>query len=243
MLLAAFCAGFVDSIAGGGGLISLPVLIASGIQPHIALGTNKLQSSLGTTMAVWRYHRGGQIRWDLVWTGVAWTAVGSVLGAALVRLLDPTFVRPLVIGMLLAVLVWVAVSPGLGTKPRESKTTPKAFYCAAGLILGAYDGFFGPGVGSFWAVAQVALLGLPLLEATARTKVFNLTSNVASLAVFAIGGQVAWGVGLSMGAANTAGAWCGSHLALKRGQKLIRAVFLCVVAATLGVLVWRELGG
>jgi uncharacterized protein len=240
LLAAAFCAGFIDSIAGGGGMISLPALLAAGVPPHVALGTNKLQSCLGTTISVWRYSKGGQIDWSVVAPGVAWTALGAAAGTFAVQRMDPGFVRPLVIVLLAGVLLWLLFAPKLGSAKTAARMRDGPFHAVFGLALGAYDGFFGPGTGSFWAMAQVGLLGLPLLAATGRTKVFNLTSNLVSLGVFALGGNVAWLTGLAMGSANIGGAWCGSHLALKRGQSLIRMVFLGVVAATLVVLVVRE---
>lgn len=236
-----FCAGFVDSIAGGGGLISMPALLAAGVPPHLALGTNKLQSAMGTTFAAANYARRGLVTREGLVLGVGITAPAAFVGAyAITRMSGDLLVRviPWLLG---AIFLYVLVSPRVGDERRHARLGPAVFHVAAGLVLGFYDGFFGPGTGSFWTMGYVALLGFSLPHATGHTKVMNLTSNLASLGWFLAHGDVLWLPGVLMGAANIAGALTGSTLAIRRGAGFIRWVFLLVVGATIARLVWRSL--
>jgi uncharacterized membrane protein YfcA len=243
LLVAGFAAGFVDAIAGGGGIISLPALLAFGLPPHLALGTNKLQAALGTTLATANYARRGLLERSQLRLGVLFTAAGALTGALLVSHLPSGWLARVVPWLLVAIFVYVARSPRVGAAARRPMMRVSVFSIVFGLSLGFYDGFFGPGTGSFWTVAFLGLLGFTLPRATANTKAMNLTSNVVALAWFAFHGDVAWRLGLAMGASNVAGAFVGSSLAIERGARLIRTVFLAVVAATLGRLVWRSLVG
>jgi uncharacterized membrane protein YfcA len=237
---AGFAAGLVDAIAGGGGIISLPALLAFGLPPHVALGTNKLQAALGTALATGNYARRGLLDRSQLPLGIACTAAGALAGALLVSRVPSVWLARVAPWLLLAILVYVVRSPGLGSAPRAPSMKVRVFSLVFGPSLGFYDGFFGPGTGSFWTVAFVGLLGFTLPRATAHTKVMNLTSNVVALAWFAVHRDVAWRLGLAVGAANVAGALVGSSLAIERGARLIRGVFLVVVAATLASLVWRS---
>ena len=236
---AGFAAGLVDAIAGGGGIISLPALLAVGLPPHVALGTNKLQAALGTALATGNYARRGLLERTQLPLGVACTAAGALAGALLVTRLSSDWLARLAPCLLVAIFVYVVSSPGLGEAERRPSMGVRAFSLVFGLSLGFYDGFFGPGTGSFWTIAFLGLLGFTLPRATANTKAMNLTSNVVALGWFAFHGDVAWRLGLAAGVANIAGAAVGSSLAIGRGARLIRAVFLAVVAATLARLVWR----
>jgi uncharacterized membrane protein YfcA len=237
---AGFSAGLVDAIAGGGGIISLPALLAFGLPPHLALGTNKLQAALGTMLATGNYARRGLLERSQLPLGVTCTAIGALLGALLVTRVPSDWLARIAPWLLLAIFVYVVRSPRLGDAARRPSIGVQAFSVVFGLSLGFYDGFFGPGTGSFWTIAFLGLLGLTLPRATANTKAMNLTSNVVALGWFAFHGDVAWRLGLAMGLANVAGALVGSSLAIERGARLIRAVFLVVVAATLARLVWRS---
>ena len=234
-------AGFVDSIAGGGGLIALPVLLAFGVPAHQALATNKLQSSFGSFTAATNYARRGLMRPKTLLAGVFHTFIGAVAGAASVRFFSAGFLETLIIFMLAAILIYNLLTPRLGLEPGPARMAPQLFYLLAGLTLGFYDGFFGPGAGSFWTMALVFLAGLNLKTATAQTKLFNFTSNIVSLAVFASFGLVLWGAGLTMGVGQVAGAWAGSTLASKREARFIRYFFLAVTAATIAKLLWGRL--
>jgi hypothetical protein len=245
VLLAAagFAAGLVDSIAGGGGIISLPALLAFGLPPHLALGTNKLQACLGTTLATANYARRGLLDGSQLPLGVLCTGAGALAGALLVTRLPSGWLARAVPWLLLGIFVYVVRSPRIGASAGRRILPLPVFSVVFGLGLGFYDGFFGPGTGSFWTVAFLGLLGFTLPRATANTKAMNLTSNAVALAWFAFHGDVAWRTGLAMGVSNVAGAFIGSSLAIERGARLIRTVFLGVVAATLARLVWRSLTG
>ncbi len=239
LALAGFSAGFVDSIAGGGGVISLPALLAFGVPPHLALGTNKLQSCLGTTFAAGNYARRGLVDRAQLLPGVTFTAAGALAGAMLVVRLPSMWLARAVPLLLVAIFLYVVRSPKLGESSRPARMTTAAFSVVFGLALGFYDGFFGPGAGSFWTLAFLSLLGFTLPRATAQTKVMNLTSNLVALAWFGLQGEVQWSLGLAMGGANIAGAIAGSSLAMEKGARLIRVFFLIAVAATLARLVWQ----
>ncbi|MGH7440950.1 MAG: TSUP family transporter [Polyangiaceae bacterium] len=242
LILAGFAAGFVDSIAGGGGIISLPALLAAGLPPHLALGTNKLQACLGTTMAATNYARRGLVTTAELPVGVACTAAGSLGGAALVTHLSSMWLARAIPWLLVAIFAYVVRAPRFGAASCAARLGAGPFGALFGLVLGFYDGFFGPGTGSFWMIGFIALRGLSFPQATAQTKVMNLTSNAVALAWFAAHGDVVWSLGLCVGAANVAGAATGSSLAVEKGAPLIRAFFLVAVAATLAHLARKSLG-
>ena len=233
LFLAGGLAGFVDSIAGGGGIITLPALLAAGIPPHQALATNKLQSSFGSFTAVANYTRLGMVQPRALIEGVVFTLLGAALGAWAVQQFPADFLERLIVVMLVVIFLYTAFSPKLGFEPTAHKMPPCLFYALAGLAIGFYDGFFGPGTGSFWTMALVVLLGLDLKHATAQTKLFNFTSNIVSLAVFAYAGLMLWSVGVVMGAGQITGAFLGSTLVHRRDVGFVRVFFLIVVAATI----------
>ena len=238
LVAAAFAAGLMDSIAGGGGLITVPALLATGLPPAQALATNKLQSSFGSGTALLRYARAGQVPVDEVAPAVGFTAVGAFAGTLTVRFLPTAWLSGLIPLILVGILVYLLFRPRWGAEAQAPRWGRPAFYAVFGLALGFYDGFLGPGTGTFWTVALTGLLGHGLVKATAQTKVANFTSNVVSLVVFALMGQVLWALGLLMGAFQAWGARLGSRLALSKGTGFIRGLFLAVVAATLLKLLW-----
>jgi uncharacterized membrane protein YfcA len=241
MFLAGVAAGFTDAIAGGGGLIALPVLLAAGVPPHQALATNKLQASFGTFTAALNYTRAGLMPTGHLLLGIAATAAGALSGALLVRQLAADFLRPLIIAMLALMFLYMLFAPQARLEGGARRLSPTLFYPLAGLALRFYDGFFGPGTGSFWILALLALAGLGLKRATAQAKVFNFTSNVAALALFAASGLVVWSYGLLMGAGQVVGALAGSTLVQRRQARFIRLFFLLAVGATILRLLWTEL--
>ena len=238
---AAFFAGFVDSIAGGGGIITVPVLVGIGLPPHIALGTNKLQASFGSLTASIRYTRGGLVDPRRMAAGIFWTLVGAAGGTLAILALDPAVLRWIIPFLLLGIFLYVLLVPAPETR-RQPRMREGTFYLVFGLAIGFYDGFFGPGTGSFWTLAYLAFLGLSLKEATGHTKITNFTSNLVSLAVFAFSGSVALVLGLLMGIGQISGAWVGSHVVLNRSAKLIRTIFLIVVGLTIANLIRQNLG-
>ena len=231
-------AGFVDSIAGGGGIISLPVLLSVGLPPHFALGTNKFQSSFGSLTASINYYRGGLVKLkDLGW-GILFTAIGAATGTLMIQQLSQALLQYLIPVLLLVVFLIFLFSKNLGYKDQQEKIQPKIFYLIFGILIGFYDGFFGPGTGNFWMLAFVFLLGFNLKKATAHTKWVNFTSNIVALTFFAIGGKVLVLPGLVMAGGQLTGAFLGSKLVLKSGVKFIRAFFLLVTAATIIRLIY-----
>jgi uncharacterized membrane protein YfcA len=231
-------AGFVDSIAGGGGLITLPVLLSCGFDPKLALGTNKLQATFGSGSAAWHYTRAGVANWRECGRGFALTFVGAALGTLAVQKLDPSLLRRALPVLLAAVAIYSLLRPKLGEKEVRARMSRSAFDVTFGLSLGFYDGFFGPGTGTFWAMAFVLMLGFNLTRATGSTKVMNFASNLASLSFFLYLGQVLVAAGLVMGAGQLIGAWLGSHMVIKRGTGFIRPVFISVVLAITGKLLY-----
>lgn len=233
-------AGFVDSIAGGGGIISVPILLAVGLPPHLALGTNKLQSSFGSLTSSINYYRGGLVKLkDLGW-GILFTAIGAAIGTFSIQQLSQSILQYLIPVLLLVVFLIVLVSKNLGIKDQQEKIRPKLFYLFFGLLIGFYDGFFGPGTGNFWMLAFVFFLGYNMRKATAYTKWMNFTSNIVALTFFAIGGKVLLIPGLIMAGGQLNGAFLGSRLVLRSGAKFIRAIFLLVTAATILRLIYTS---
>ena len=230
---AGLLAGFVDSIAGGGGIISLPALLAAGLPPHLALGTNKLQGTFGSMTAALNYARKGLVDLREVPVGVLFTALGALAGTLTVQVLAAGFLRHVILFLLAGVFLYTLFSPNLGRLDRRPVFTAVLFFGCAGLLLGFYDGFFGPGTGSFWTISLVTLLGLNLKKATAHTKIFNFTSNLVALAAFFAGGHVILSAGLLMGMGQMLGAFLGSRLVIQRGTGFVRVFFLVVVAATI----------
>ncbi len=231
---AGFFAGFVDSIAGGGGLIALPALLSVGIPPHLALGTNKLQGSFGTFTAAVTYRCNGFVSLRELWGGVVYTALGAGIGTATIQHFPADFLNRIIPALLFIVFLYLLLFPDTGVKSKSLTVVPtRLFYTALGLTLGFYDGFFGPGTGAFWMMAFVLFLGLDLTKATARTKVMNFTSNAAALVFFVLGGQVFFSVGIVMGVAQILGAYVGSNLVVLKGVRLVRILFLIVIAGTI----------
>lgn len=234
---AAFLAGFVDSIAGGGGIITIPVLLATGMDPHLALGTNKLQASFGSCTASLHYIRGSLVDPKETVEGILFTAVGAALGTLAIQMIDAPYLKLLLPVLLAGVFLYILFSPDMGRLDSRPVVHPFLFYLAAGLGLGFYDGFFGPGTGSFWTIAFVVFMGQNLKKATAHTKIMNATSNLVSLAAFLIGGKVLFLPGLLMGSGQLLGASLGSHMVIKKGTRFVRVFFLCVVAVTIAKVI------
>ena len=231
LFLTGLLAGFVDAIAGGGGLITLPVLLSLGIPPQFALGTNKLQATFGSGSAAWHYTQAKIVTLAECRRGVIFTILGAAVGTMVVQRLDPAFVKHLIPILLIAIAAYMFFKPQLGAQDIHPRLAPGPFYLVAGLALGFYDGFIGPGVGTFWTIAFMLGLGYNLTRATGYTKVMNLASNLTSLACFALAGQVSYAVGLTMGVGQLLGARLGSQMVVTRGTKFIRPIFLTVVLA------------
>ncbi|MCM0081731.1 TSUP family transporter [Geomonas sp. Red32] len=224
-------AGLIDSIAGGGGLITVPVLLGVGLPPQAALGTNKLQSSFGSASAMFHFVKAGTVRLRDARTGIIWTAVGAVVGAYTVQQLDPGFLKRFIPYLLLVILCYTIFTPKLGVEEAHPRMAPPVFYPIFGLLLGFYDGFLGPGTGSFWVISLMLGLGFDMRKGTAYTKVFNFVSNIVSLVLFIAGGQVVFVVGILMGLGQAFGARVGAKLVIKKGTRFVRPVFISSVLA------------
>jgi uncharacterized membrane protein YfcA len=231
LVVASFVAGTVDAIAGGGGLITLPALLAAGLPPALALGTNKGQSVWGSGAALIRYARAGLVDGRVARVTFPAGLLGSLSGAALVLLVPPTLLRPVVLGLLVVVAAVLAFRPTAPAAPRPSAHRSLAVAASIALVIGAYDGFFGPGTGTFLIFAFVIFFGAGMREASADAKVVNFASNLAAVALFASRGLVAWNVALPMAAGQFAGGLVGAHLAVRGGDRVVRWVVLLVVLA------------
>lgn len=238
LFLAGFAGGFIDAIAGGGGLITLPALLATGMPPQMALGTNKLQSACGTATAVWRYAKAGLMKTPGMGRAVGFAFFASIAGAQAVSVLGKDLLQQLIPWLLAAVAVYTALNRRFGIETGKQKMSPLVFAVVFGIALGLYDGFFGPGTGSFWTLAVVALLGLELRAATGYTKAANLASNLGSLVIFLAYGSVHFVAAGAMIGGQLLGARLGSGLVVRKGAGLIRPVFLAVVFALTAKLLW-----
>jgi len=241
LFLAGFAGGFIDAIAGGGGLITVPALLATGMPPQVALGTNKLQSSCGTAIAVWRYAKAGLMKAPGLWLAVALSFLASMAGAQAVSVLNKDLLKQLIPWLLAAVAIYTALNRRFGIDTGKQKMSPVVFAVLFGILIGFYDGFFGPGTGSFWTLAVVALLGLDLKGATGYTKAANLASNLGSLAIFLAHGSVHFTAAGAMIGGQLIGARLGAGLVIRKGAAFIRPVFLTVVFAMTAKLLWEAL--
>ncbi|MGC6341765.1 TSUP family transporter [Bisgaard Taxon 45] len=218
----ALVAGFIDAIAGGGGLITIPALLMTGMPPALALGTNKLQACGGSFSASLYFLRQRAVNLAEVWLILLMTFIGASLGTILIQLVDSAIIKKVLPFLILAIGLYFLVSPTLGNEDRQKRISYLGFALSAGLGIGFYDGFFGPGTGSLLSLAFVMLLGFNLTKATAHAKVLNFTSNIASLIFFLIGGQIMWSVGFAMMAGQFIGANLGAKMVLSKGKTLIR---------------------
>ena len=227
LALAAFAAGLVDAIAGGGGLVTVPALLAAGLPVPIALATNKGQASFGAVSSFFSFWTKGGIDRARAPLAFACGFLGSLAGARVLLLVKPEPLKPIVL-VLLLVAAGIVAYP---RKPTSGDAKPWAMLALGpvAFALGFYDGFFGPGVGSMLIVAFVLLFGDTLTRASGNAKVVNLASNLAALLLFSLKGAVLWRVAAPMAAANALGAFAGARLAVKRGDKLVRVVVLGVV--------------
>ncbi len=242
LTLAAVFAGFVDAIAGGGGLITVPALALAGAPPVVTLATNKLQGSFGALTATITYARAGQVdlRTQIPMALIA-LAFGA-LGAVIAHLVPDDILRLIMPVVLIGIAVFFALRKGLSDADSAQRITPAVFAVTLVPLVSAYDGFFGPGTGSFFMLGFVLLLGYGVLKATAHTKLLNFCTNIGSLAVFALMGQVWWGVGLCMALGQIAGAALGAKLAMRVGVRLIRPLLVVTSSAMALRLLWQSLG-
>ncbi|MCB1418968.1 MAG: TSUP family transporter [Notoacmeibacter sp.] len=249
LAFAAFAAGFIDAIAGGGGLITVPALLIAGFDPVVALGTNKLQSLFGSGSATLSYAAKGHVKITENWKAALGSMIGAALGAILATILPAWVLKALLPVLLVAIALYFAFKPALDDVDRVRRLGPLLFSATVVPLIGFYDGVFGPGTGSFFMLAFVALAGYGVLKATAHTKLLNFASNIGGFAAFAAFGVVAWKAGVLMGAAQFAGAQLGARLAMRNGARIIKPL-LVVTCTALAIRLlfdpenpWRLLAG
>ena len=235
LALAAFSAGLIDAIAGGGGLIQLPALMIGLAKSEtvVILGTNKVPSIFGTSASALMYRRNIKTDSKLLFTMALPAFVGSMGGASLASYIPTEILKPLVVLLLIAVLIYTWKRPQLGQIEvlKHSETLRLKIAASAALVIGFYDGLIGPGTGSFLVLTLVAILGFAFLSASAIAKVVNVATNLGAIIIFGANGEIIWKIGLTLAIANVAGGLIGAHLALKGGSHLVRKVFMGVTFA------------
>ena len=232
-------AGFVDAIAGGGGMIALPAIMATGISPVAALATNKMQSIIGTAMAGITYWRRGFVDIKKLLPAVVMTFLGSMLGAFTVASIDVSFLSVAVPVALIAIALYFLFAPKLSDADRVARLPEHIFIPVMGFLIGFYDGIFGPGTGSFFSIGFVVLFGLGLTRATGHTKILNCTSNLAALVIFIPQGHVVWPFAIAMAIGQIIGGYVGARTGIKFGATLIRPLVVVVsIAMAAKLLFW-----
>lgn len=239
LVAAAFAAGFVDSIAGGGGLITLPALLLAGASPVEALSTNKVQGTFGAATAAVSYARAGHVNPRRQIGAAALAFAAGCAGALAVSILPTEGLRYALPVILIGIALFFALKPGLSDDDRLARLTPTAFTACVVPFVAFYDGLIGPGAGAFYMIGFVLLAGYGVLKATAHTKLLNLASNLGGLAVFAAQGAPWWAMGLAMGAAQIAGARIGSRLAMRIGARVIKPLLVISSTALALRLIWQ----
>ena len=241
LLAAGFAAGFFDAIAGGGGLITVPVLIIAGANPVTALATNKIQAIFGAGTAALSYAKGGHVDLKTQRVPAIIAFGGAILGALLISVLPTEFIRLLLPILLIGIALFFAINKGLNDTDRSRRMSPALFSATMIPLIGFYDGLLGPGTGSFFMLAFVALAGYGILKATAHTKLVNFASNLGALVAFAFVATPWWATGIAMGFAQVLGAKLGASLAQKIGARLIKPLVIFTSLALALKLLWDML--
>ncbi|MCM2130694.1 TSUP family transporter [Larsenimonas rhizosphaerae] len=234
----AMAAGCIDAIAGGGGLILLPFLMATGMPPATAIATNKLGSTAGSLAATVHFVKKKQVDLRLIRFQILTAFVGAALGSGLLLTMHSDVLEQVIPVLLIGFGIYFLMAPRLGEVDQHQRITPFVFGLTAAPLIGFYDGFFGPGTGAFLAIAFVSLMGYNLVKATAHAKVLNFVSNLASLIFFIVFGDLYWSVGIAMLAGQVIGGSIGARLAITKGQKLIRIVMVIVTFSVSVKLLW-----
>jgi uncharacterized membrane protein YfcA len=240
LLATGLVAGWVNAMTGGGGLVVLPIFLAVGFPPHLALGTNMLQSSAGTLAAAYTFVRHRQVDLSEARIGIAWTLVGAVAGVIAVERLDPVVLKDLLPLVLLGIVLSTVCQPRMGIEDAPGRMSRHVFYLFAGLGLGFFDGFIGAGAGVLWAAAFVVGRGFNLAKATAYAKLVNATSNVAAFTLFLAYGSVWLSAGLVMALGQLVGGVLGARLVMKGGARVVRPIYLSVVVLLLLKLLYER---
>ena len=241
-----FLGGLIDAVAGGGGLITLPAYLLAGLPAHIASGTNKCGNAFGTFLSTGRFLKRGNIHAPSAAAGAAGALAGAWLGARLNLIMPEQVLYYVMLAVVPVMAVFLLLKRDFGQEDRSgelSRGQLMAMALGIGLVIGGYDGFFGPGAGTFLMLAFTGLCRFDLLTASGNTKVANSASNLASLVTFAIAGKVMWSVGVPAAVCGIAGNYVGSSLALKGGAKVIRPMFFVVLALLLARLIYGLVAG
>lgn len=236
-----FLAAFVDSIAGGGGLISMPVLLIAGLPAHLALGTNKFAGACGCFTSAYRYSKSGKTNVDLLKKLIPFTILGCVLGVKCVLSISDTILNILVFVMILVVAIYTYTKKDLGTEDKFENLTTKNIRLGMVMAfsLGFYDGFFGPGTGTFLAFALIKIYGFDFLHASANTKILNFTSNFTALILFMFSGQILYKVAIFYALSMMLGGYVGAKVAIKKGSTLIKPIFLIMAVCVAIKLIYQ----
>lgn len=226
-----FLAGFVDAIAGGGGLISLPAYLLAGVPMHQAIATNKLSSATGTTISTIRYCRNTKVDWSIVGPAIVLSLIGSSIGAKLTMMMPESVLKIVLLVVLPVTAVFVFRKNALVEKQSGSVSHRRMLLITwiAALAIGCYDGFYGPGTGTFLILVMVGLAKMDMMQAAANTKLINLASNISALAAFLIGGKVVLTLGLAASVFSIAGHYTGSSMVMKNGTKIVKPIILVVL--------------
>lgn len=235
---AAFAAGFVDSIAGGGGLITLPVLLLAGASPLEALSTNKVQGGFGAATAAWSYASSGHVNLRRQIRPALLSGAAGLIGALLVSRIPTEGLRYALPVVLIAIAAFFALRKGLDDTDRAERISPVVFTAFFVPLIGFYDGLIGPGTGAFFMIGFVSLAGYGVLKATAHTKLLNFASNIGGLIGFAAVGAPWWKIGLAMGLAQAAGARLGARLAMRVGARVIKPLLVTTSTVLALKLIW-----
>ena len=236
LLFMGFLSAYTDAIAGGGGLISLPALMYTGMPVLYAMGTNKFQAAFGTTTAVVKYYKAGVIHWDTVYRGLILGFIGAVLGAYVTNHISNTFMSYLIPFLMIGVFLLNFFNEKIGLVKKSKKLNEKLFFAIFGFFIGFYDAFFGPGSGNLWIISIVYFLGYTFVEASGYAKLLNLKSNLISLAVFLYYKKVVFIYAIIMAIGQVFGGYLGAKTVLIKGSKFVRVFFLFVVFINIVVL-------
>jgi uncharacterized membrane protein YfcA len=240
LALVAFFAGFIDAIAGGGGLLTIPALLTAGLPPHLVLGTNKLSSTFGAAIASFTFYRRNLFHPRQWRNALIGTAVGALVGAAVAQWLPAHLLNQMLPVVVFGCGLYLLFGRTPETHSAPDVIIPKRRQWPQSLSLGFYDGVAGPGTGAFWTVSTLLLYPLDLVRASGVARSMNFISNICALAIFIASGQVAWVLGICMGLSLMCGAFIGARTAIKGGSKFIRPVFIMVVLALTVRLAWQH---
>jgi len=241
LFLAGTFAGFIDAIAGGGGLITVPALLAAGVPPAQALATNKLQSSFGSFSATFYFVRTGLVSLKQLKAAIVCTFCGAAIGAELVQRINIAILTSLIPVLLICISLYFLLSSSMkATESMPAKLKDNTFAFIVGSCIGFYDGFFGPGTGSLFTVCFIILGGFSIIEATTRTKVLNFTSNISALLFFIIAGLPIWKIGLVMAIGQFLGARLGAKFVVTKGHKWIRPLVIFMSMLIALKLLWEQ---